>query len=52
MTASTPTLAELIKIPGKDHLHIGGKEVREGWKLLNIQGGATMTWYGVIFALI
>ena len=48
MIASTPILTELIKIPAKDHLHIGGREAREGWKLLNIQAAAGVDRVGDI----
>jgi len=37
MSAPTPMLTELTRIPGNDRLHIGGKSAAEGWKLLNIQ---------------
>lgn len=48
MTTSTLTLAELIEIPGKDRLHIGGKEARTGWKLLNIQTADGVDYVGDI----
>jgi len=48
MTSTTQTPNELLQIQGKDHLHIGGKEAREGWKLLNIQAAAGVDYVGDI----
>ena len=48
MASTTQTLSDLLQIQGKDHLHIGGKEAKEGWKLLNIQAAAGVDYVGDI----
>jgi predicted SAM-dependent methyltransferase len=48
MNTTSPMLSEILSIPGKDHLHIGGLEKREGWKLLNIKAASGVDYVGDI----
>lgn len=38
----------LLDLPGSDRLHIGGKEKKDGWKILNIQAGEGVDYVGDI----